>query len=177
MRWLCAIQVYCLHRTRVSLTSYLLCAALVILSSQPWLMQFFEHNRSFALTEIQKGDTGFLCIWPPEPGDAGSVCSCKPWINFLWNALYNSGIGSRHCGINMFLEGTKIKWTGKKIIWDMEIQCWRIVFYITRLPSHSHQTLSQFSCKMAGKSLTTLKQEIEVFMMAIIMFVTAGDWI
>lgn len=46
-----------------------------------------------------------------------------------------------------------------------------------RLPSHSHQALTQLSCKKAGKSLTMLKKEIEMFMARIIMFVTAGDWI
>lgn len=35
--------------------------------------------------------------------------------SLLRNALYNTGIGSRHCGIKMSLEGTKTKWTAKKI--------------------------------------------------------------
>jgi len=46
-----------------------------------------------------------------------------------------------------------------------------------RLSSHSQQALTQLFCKKAGKSLTMLKQEIEMFMTRIIMFVTAGDWI
>lgn len=46
-----------------------------------------------------------------------------------------------------------------------------------RLSSHSYQALPQLSCRKAGKSLTMLKKEIEMFMTGIVMFVAAEDWI
>ena len=83
----------------------------------------------------------------------------------------NTGIGSRHCGIKILFP------PGNKTQVDREADLMRHGDTVVKDDVLNHETLTQLSCKKAGKSLTVLKIEIEMFMMRIIMFVTAGDWI